>query len=64
MDKEIQAYVQEYLREDSDIIDSQDVKELAEVLNNIKIIKGIETATLEPNTGGNNHKLLLISLTT
>ena len=46
MNEEMQAYIQAYLGEDSDITDNWDVEELAEVLNNMRIMRGIIIATI------------------
>ena len=47
----MQVCIQAYLGEDLDIIDTWDVEELAEVLNNMRIMRNIVATTLEPNMG-------------
>ena len=46
MGEEMQACIQAYLGEDSDITDIWDVEELAKVLNNMRIIRAIVTITV------------------
>ena len=43
--EEMQVHIQVYLREDLDITDIWDVEGLAEILNNIRIMRDIVTAT-------------------
>ena len=49
MGEEMQACIQAYLGKDLDIMDIWDVEELAKVLTNMRIIRGIVTAILLKN---------------